>query len=323
MSATLLLAVALNMECVENQLKNGDQSQTLDQVKAFCSVERETTNLTNVQPESGSKTEQVDRRVAEERGYEYSRFGLSSHRNNYVLLGSYNNRPNEDSWEYEDEGVDPWEIKFQFSVKVPITPDWFGNNSGLYMAYTNQSWWQAYNKDASAPFRDTNHMPEMFWLQFFDDVAVGDFKLRGTSLSLNHQSNGRSGEESRSWNRIIGTVLFENGPWVFGARAWHRLHEDNKESIDDVRGDDNPDITDYMGHGEVFTVYSYQDNIFSLRVRGNIGEHKGGAEAGWSFPLTGKIRGYIQGYYGYGESLIDYNHKSERISIGVEVTPII
>ncbi|WP_051201913.1 phospholipase A [Ferrimonas senticii] len=327
MSSLLLLTASINMACIEQQLLHGDQSQTLAELKQRC--QSLTEQPLERQPVAVSAAQEIDRRRAAEKQIDNNRFGLSAYHNNYVLLASYNNNPNQATWEYGPEGIQPWEVKAQFSFKVPITPDWFGDDSGLYIAYTNQSWWQAYNGKVSAPFRDTNHMPELVWIHKLNDYQFGDWQWDLLSLSLNHQSNGRSGEASRSWNRLIATSAFSYNRWVLGGRAWYRLPEDAK--IDDgdpntpppAEGDDNPDITDFMGYGELFAIYNRDDHNFSLRTRGNLREHQGGLELGWSFPLTGKLRGHVQGYWGYGENLLDYNHRSERISFGVELTPLL
>ena len=47
---------------------------------------------------------------------------------------------------------------------------------------------------------------------------------------------------------------------------------------------------------------------------------RGALQLGWSFPLTERLNGYLQSYYGYGESLIDYNNKVNKLGIGIKLT---
>jgi phospholipase A1 len=53
-------------------------------------------------------------------------------------------------------------------------------------------------------------------------------------------------------------------------------------------------------------------------VRNNfhIDDNHGALELEWAFPLLDRVSGYIQYFLGYGESLLDYNYKTNRIGIG-------
>ena len=42
----------------------------------------------------------------------------------------------------------------------------------------------------------------------------------------------------------------------------------------------------------------------------------------YSWPLFGSIRGHVQYYYGYGESLIDYDQRTNRLSLGFSLNPL-
>ena len=81
---------------------------------------------------------------------------------------------------------------------------------------------------------------------------------------------------------------------------------------------DNPDIADYMGYGDLKLLYRFNDrqNI-STTMRYNPKTGKGAVKAGYTFPLKGKLKGYVQGFHGYGENLLDYNHKHNSIGFGL------
>jgi phospholipase A1 len=63
-------------------------------------------------------------------------------------------------------------------------------------------------------------------------------------IALNHQSNGRTETLTRSWNRIIGFVAFENSNWSLIVRSWYA-----------VEIEENPDIKDFTGRGDATFVY--------------------------------------------------------------------
>ncbi|HSH29963.1 MAG TPA: phospholipase A, partial [Thiohalobacter sp.] len=188
-------------------------------------------------------------------------------------------------------------------------------------AYTNQSYWQAYNRKFSSPFRETNHEPELF-LTYLSDYSLLGFEARVLQLGISHQSTGKSNELSRSWNRVYADLVFERGNFALSLKPWYRIPEQSKSSPTDATGDDNPDIEDYMGYGEFRLAYKLDGHSLSLMLRSNLSgsDPRGALELGWSFPLTRKLKGYAQYFDGYGESLIDYDAHIRRIGIGIALT---
>jgi phospholipase A1 len=173
-----------------------------------------------------------------------------------------------------------------------------------------------FNSRLSSPFRDTNHEPEMF-LTFLTRQPFLGLTNRIISFGINHQSNGQSGALSRSWNRLFAEFVFERNHFYMSVKPWWRIPEDDKAE-DDPTGDDNPDITDYMGYGEIIGLYELNRHRLGFMLRNNLSSsNKGAIQLDWSLPLKKKVRGYVQYYNGYGETLLDYNHYSHRIGIGV------
>ncbi|MDO6775577.1 phospholipase A [Shewanella sp. 3_MG-2023] len=271
----------------------------------------------------------VDERVKDELKTSEERFVITPHKVNYILPYTYNDNPNTDPYtnfttnDDNEEVIDNAEAKFQISFKFPLWYNVFGDNGHLYFAYTNQSYWQVYNKEISSPFRETNHEPEMFML-FNNDWQVAGLTNSFWGVGAVHQSNGQSGSLSRSWNRIYGTMVFDRGPFALGLKAWWRIPEDEKATPSSPKGDDNPDIEDYMGNFELTAVYGLDEHMFTLMGRNNLQHpNKGSIEFTWSYPILGNLRLYTQYFNGYGESMIDYNHHNQRIGIGVSIGDIL
>lgn len=253
-----------------------------------------------------------------------NRFAIIPHKPNYLLPVTFNNTPNQDSLENsnDERQVDNIEVKFQVSFKTPFWEQPFGDDSALFFAYTGQSYWQAYNSDVSSPFRETNHEPEIF-AAWATDWELGGWQVPYFSAGISHQSNGRSGTDSRSWNRIYTEFAFERDRWVIAFKPWWRIPEDRKTDPLDPDGDDNPDIDDYMGYFELYSAYQWDEHNFGILLRNNLrSDNRGAIQFDWTFPLDddGKLRGYVQYFNGYGESLIDYNRHVNRLGVGFVLT---
>nr|WP_314485313.1 phospholipase A [uncultured Kingella sp.] len=204
------------------------------------------------------------------------------------------------------------ETKMQISLKTKIAEDLFGTHADLWAAYTQQSNWQVYNRGKkSAPFRNSDYAPELFLTQPVKANLPFGGKLRMLGLGYIHQSNGQSQPLSRSWNRIYAMAGMEWGKLSVIPRIWARLDPGADK-------DDNPDIMRYMGYGDLRLAYQFDNkHALSGTLRYNPKHNKGAVQLNYTFPLKGNLKGYVQSFYGYGESLIDYNHKQKGIGLGI------
>ncbi|PVZ86366.1 phospholipase A [Serratia sp. S1B] len=206
------------------------------------------------------------------------------------------------------------EVKFQLSLAFPIWTGILGENSLLGASYTQRSWWQLSNSEESAPFRETNYEPQIF-LGWATDYQFAGWTLRDIEVGFNHQSNGREEPTSRSWNRGYARLMAQNGDWQVEVKPWFRFSESGSN-------DDNPDITKYMGYYRLKVGYALGQSVFSVDSHYNWNTGFGGAELGWSYPITSHVRFYTQLFSGYGESMIDYNFKQTRFGVGVMLNDI-
>ncbi|MES2826015.1 MAG: phospholipase A [Pseudomonadota bacterium] len=253
-----------------------------------------------------------------------NRFILVPHKRNYLLPVSYTNKPNEEPYRKADTtftNLNHTEAELQLSVKILLHENLIGDNGHLYLGYTNHSLWQVYNRNLSAPFRESDHEPELI-LSFTNNWEILGFNNAVNEIIINHESNGQTGLLSRSWNRIMFMSVFEKGDFAFTINPWYRLPESRQKYPGDPRGDDNPDISKYMGHGELSAAYKYKSNIFNIQIRHNLDSDYGAVELGWTFPVTKNIRGIINYFDGYGHSLIDYNVHQRNIGLGIIFTDL-
>ena len=242
------------------------------------------------------------------------------HRPMYLLPIYANTRPNRspNTPTREDEVFSPNEmrvpeLKLQVSVKTKVAEDLFDTSADLWFGYTQQSHWQVYNEDNSRPFRATDYEPEIFLTQpVAADLPFGG-RLRMLGAGAVHHSNGQSDPLSRSWNRAYLMAGAEWGRLSVIPRLWTRVTSDSSGDLDD-----NPDITDFMGYGDVTFLYDFENRkTLGGTIRYNPDTHKGALQLDYIHPLSNNMNGYIQIFQGYGESIIDYNHENTGVGIGV------
>ncbi|MBA4391269.1 MAG: phospholipase [Syntrophus sp. (in: bacteria)] len=244
-------------------------------------------------------------------------FVIRLHRPNYILPVTYNASPNPDSILDTDRNAESQntEAKFQLSFKVKLWEDVMDKDVDLWLAYTQLSFWQAYNTALSSPFRESNYEPELL-LNFRTDYNLLGLRGRIINVGINHQSNGRSEILSRSWNRVVANIGFERKDFNLLLKTWYRI----PESADK---DDNRQILKYTGYGELWGTYYWNKHRFGVMLRNNLrmGDNKGAIQLDWSFPFpfikNNRFSGYIQYFNGYGESLLDYDKSINRIGIGI------
>ncbi|NOY73554.1 MAG: phospholipase A [Gammaproteobacteria bacterium] len=293
--------------CIAVSSRTALDDQTLGELRQQC------------QKQTGSL---IGRRIAFENAASRNPFSILPHKPNYLLPVTYSD-VNEKPYRGSLQGYrfDDIEAKFQISVKYIAVENFFIDDLGLHIAFTTTSWWQSYNSEISAPFRETNYESELIF-SYKKPWSLAGLNVTHSSLSLSHQSNGQASELSRSWNRIVGSLIFSRDNVIWNLKAWWRFPEDNKKSSNDPVGDDNPDIEKYMGYGELSALWKLpKEHNIDMSLRNNLRrDNKGAIQLGWSFPFNKQLRWYVEYFNGYGESLIYYNYSVSRVGLGVKLT---
>lgn len=233
--------------------------------------------------------------------------GFSPHKQNYILPFTYSDIS-------EDDGRKDYEIKFQVSIKQRLLK-FYG--WAFYFGYTQKSFWQAYDLRDSRPFRENNFNPEFF-------IRSRMWNGLRIDTGVEHESNGQEVPDSRSWNRAYIIPYFENDRFITSLKGWYRFRENRKDNASDSDGDDNPGIHRYYGYGELGLTIKFpelRNSYLSSMMRLNPVHMYGALELNLTIPLKiNSMSLMVQYWNGYGESLIDYNVKQQKIGIGLNFT---
>lgn len=204
------------------------------------------------------------------------------------------------------------DVKFQLSFMFRLTEATLPWNSYLFVMYTQKTLWNVFQE--SLPMRDINFNPGIGWTKpfFSKDRYMG--KL---TLLLEHESNGRDGDASRSWNKISLCASTLVDEWLMvHAKFW----------IPIIDGGGNKDILRYCG------IYQGGVVVQSHNKRWNWGltwvKRKGWNlnfntiwEVSWRASEKMNLNLYAQYYNGYGECLLDYKQFHSRLRVGIVFKP--
>lgn len=244
-------------------------------------------------------------------------FKLTFYKPIYVLPLRWSSDPNElpqsknpDNSFTETQNYDQVETKFQLSLKTKLLQSFLFGEGDLWLGYTQLANWQVYNDPVSRPFRELNYEPELI-VNFPMEVNLFGIDLRMAGFALNHQSNGRDLPRSRSWNRLIFHAAFAKDNFQLIIKPWIRIESSDK--------DDNPAISDYIGRMEASLIYNKgKHNLYLVGKNSlNFNQNRGSLEFNYHYSVKSNLRLHFQAFTGYGETLIDYNHKQTTLGIGI------
>lgn len=203
-------------------------------------------------------------------------------------------------------------VKFQISIAQRLTKSTLPWNTYLFLFYTQKVFWNVLEN--SMPMTDLNFNPGIGLVKplFVKNRFIG--KL---IMLLEHESNGRDGTESRSWNKISfdANIMIDPNFMVHG-KFW----------IPIVDGVENKDILDYCGTYQVGTQIFSTDRRWGASV--TLVKRKGwklnyNTILEFNYRLFKRDNQYLflQYYNGYGEGLLDYKQFHSMLRIGLVIKP--
>ncbi len=228
---------------------------------------------------------------------------IASYEENYAL-GTYTDEIHPTAYDGTNigSGLQQFEVKYQLSVSLPLYR--FAGDVNLMGAYTQKSLWQLANSDISSPFRETNYKPQLFVVGQPNLGVVNHFEF-----GFKHESNGRSGTLTRSWDRIYFAAEKYAGPLEYGIHWWSVVGDTSE----------NRDIEDYYASYKLWLKGYTSVGEFDVSGFHNFDSGRNGWQVGYTVYFNELIGMYLQAYHGYGETLIDYNHSQTRVGIGFKL----
>lgn len=227
-------------------------------------------------------------------------FGI--YKDNYIVIGG-------DLLKHPDS--ENSDAKFQISVVQRLTNSVLPFRTYLFLTYTQLAFWDVFKE--SFPFRDINFNPT---IGLGKPLVYQNRYLGDISVQFEHESNGRDGDDSRSWNKVSFSGLFLiNRHWNFFSKLW----------IPIVDGENNPDLVQYKGYGTFALSYN-QKNKYNVGVvltprSGGFGNMNITLNASYRLFKNENQYLFFELYNGYGEGLLDYKEFHQRFRLGFVIRP--
>ena len=228
-------------------------------------------------------------------------FGI--YKDNYFALGtSLHQKPTEFNSD----------VKFQISFRQRVTKSILPLHSYLFLSYSQKAMWNIFEE--SLPFHDLNFNPG---IGVQTPIIVKGRLIGNALIMLEHESNGRDGEASRSWNKVsLAASGYINHNLMVHAKTW----------IPIIDGQNNKDILKYNG------IFQTGLQFISNNKRW-VADVTFVKRQGWNFSFNTIINvGFrireqdnqflmLHFYDGYGENLLDYNKYHCRLRLGLLIRP--
>lgn len=228
-------------------------------------------------------------------------FGL--YKDNYFVFGtSVGQKPTKENSN----------VKFQISIAQRLTRSTLPWGTYLYLFYTQKVFWNVLQN--SMPMTDLNFNPG---IGLAKPLFVKGRFIGKMILCVEHESNGRDGDASRSWNKIsLGANVMVDPSLMVHGKVWLPI----------VDGMNNKDILDYSG------IYQIGLQAFSTNRRFNCAVTLV-KRRGWNLNYNTIVELsyrlwkrdnqflFLQYYNGYGEGLLEYNKFHSQVRVGIVIKP--
>lgn len=218
------------------------------------------------------------------------------------------------------DGADArFQLSFKYRLHSPKDPAQPGFWDNFYLGYTQTSLWDLHSD--SIPFIDTTYNPSLFWNKDALWQTPDQKWFVGLNAGVEHRSNGKEGDDSRSLNDFYIQPAFN-----------YRLDGGSTLSFMPrvktyIATDRDMHYSDYLGYVD-WKVRWAQDNgvaVSGLYRQGSAGRHATQLDVAWPLRRTVlNMNGYLylQVFQGYGETLLGYAEKSSpQVRLGIALVP--